>query len=495
MIKLIKKTNSGIELNLINQVFHDQKLISALDKSANERIASEVVSRKIGDKSIYENLYHYTSLDAFSKIIQRKKGITTLWATEAEFLNDNLETKKLERSLEVVLRKFECQTTEIEEVTKNAASSIYDLNMEMNLTPDFLIDDTSETIDEYETNRIKGDGGRKTTMENSGLEKFVVDPMKLLEEEIDEFFDEYKTESSSGKKDKEDVKIFTKAKNDHVILDEISDVSDQEIASNYEFGYFDLIKASLAEVIEVTAFRTFLNLVKYDEVRKSKTKYYVISLSKDEDALPMWLYYADNHGICLNFEMSGFEMDEKFYIGDIYYEHDEHDMILDNAIRLFREDFIYKCELVNDNMWNSVLTERFRYKEIKELPMAISDYVGEIVDATSRRLQKRYIEQLRMLSYFFKDSGFRHEKEVRIIFEEKKPINFRCREQYVIPYIEVNYDGKLPIREIIYSPLTRDEEVVKDGIRRILEENQYIETKQTENKLIEIKKSSVSLRY
>lgn len=75
--------------------------------------------------------------------------------------------------------------------------------------------------------------------------------------------------------------------------------------------------------------------------------------------------------------------------------------------------------------------------------------------------------------------------------KKEREIRFRTKEQYLIPFISIDIQKKLPIKEIVFSPLCQDPDIVTMGIERLLQEKGYLKTR----KEISIRKSSVSLRY
>ena len=208
------------------------------------------------------------------------------------------------------------------------------------------------------------------------------------------------------------------------------------------------------------------------------SEYYVLCGTTQQDSLPMWNYYVKSNGcygynikISVNDIVSRLnDVKGKIFCGQIIYDRDEQMDIL-------------KC------FFNNIIGEWEKEKR------QINDYID--IEECNQRYQGNIIEYIQNIRLFFKDSGFKHEKEYRIVIlpdssGNESGANQQINKGYSInngvitPYIGVTFN-ELPIEEICISP-TVEKGIAKIGLENML--NSY-----NPGNKVKIAESKIKIRY
>lgn len=208
------------------------------------------------------------------------------------------------------------------------------------------------------------------------------------------------------------------------------------------------------------------------------SEYYVLCGSTQQDSLPMWNYYVKSNGcygynikISVNDIVSRLNnVKGKVFYGQVIYDKDKQMDIL----KCFIDDITDKWE-----------KEKMQLNNRQEIEKCNQQYQEDIM---------QYIQNIRL---FFKDSGFKHEKEYRVVIlydslGNESGANHQINKGYSInngvitPYIGVTFN-ELPIEEICISP-TVEKGIAKIGLENML--NFY----NPWNK-VKIAESKIKIRY
>lgn len=273
----------------------------------------------------------------------------------------------------------------------------------------------------------------------------------------------------------------------------------------------DLLYKELSkkQKIEEDEFGRYLNLTDYvkqmdftaqkkDLLGMNLLQYFVISLSKARDSLPMWNTYGnEGGGVCLKFETEDLQPNVKDYadlsliISNVIYKpeqilEDEQKSIFERLVDVYKrylEDFIFitendnrevsryhldkkiKPQLILNNIPNADRFVDFICKEIPGMSINEDATTNLIKDKAINDLKRRTINEMILnLCPFIKHPGFSYEEECRALFQiaigrdnNFNPtipniIKYRMnRKGNIIPYVEI----EIPInniKEIIVGP-------------------------------------------
>lgn len=189
----------------------------------------------------------------------------------------------------------------------------------------------------------------------------------------------------------------------------------------------------------------------YEKVRQFPD-YYIASFSLNPDSLNMWNYYTkqvSKMGYGLEFNLSELKngLQNKSY----------------NAYRVNYD----KDRLVKEiNHYIKCFNQAWDDNRSKEFLNCLYMFLIEIIDAES--LQHKH-------------QAFSSEEEFRIVFKvndindeklkREKLIKFREMNGIMVPFLDIRFDKKC-VRGIRISP-TQQDELVKEGLRMILDNNEY----------------------
>ena len=193
-----------------------------------------------------------------------------------------------------------------------------------------------------------------------------------------------------------------------------------------------------------------------DAISEKKMAPFIISFSRNEDSLPMWLNYGDGgKGVCLAFA----EYRNHF---DVIRDHqlDIDNLVVDIYDSLGAYDVQYKFYDITDSPLRKSLDSMYDY------------YIEKSRKINQVDLYRLQIEMLRALTIvhapYIKTNDFEGESEVRMVKtiisdkrEEPYEIQFRTNlKGNIIPYIEV----EIPIKQLDYvivGPLANQELSIK----------------------------------
>ncbi len=196
---------------------------------------------------------------------------------------------------------------------------------------------------------------------------------------------------------------------------------------------------------------------------------YIISFSEEEDALPMWSYYATGNGANIEFDIDSLinqikkleknngntttkiEMNvEKF---KIIYDEEEQEKLLKEKIIEFN-DKINDIKIFND--------------EQKKQNM------GMLMSNSDNKISKNitcFVDSLTLLKNKFKHPAYKYENEVRLVitndpWTDSKLFSRLSQTGVLIEYILVSFDIENDIKSFTLHPLQT--EIHKIGVKKFL---------------------------
>lgn len=214
-----------------------------------------------------------------------------------------------------------------------------------------------------------------------------------------------------------------------------------------------------------------------DEISLDDYEVYILSLTKNKDSLALWYNYAKGDGYNIGF--SSEEMLKKI--------NDFSDQVI-NQYKVVYGQVIYdrtkQEEIILSFFMDTVEHLYQKYNEIKfeNMQKVITDHLFSIITTCS---------------IFFKNEVFKSEEEYRIAFSKKInkdsddqdiQVFFRSQNGIVIPFIMIDFDSMLPIRNITIGP-KNNIDVAKAGMEQFLKSKGYVVEE------IDIVKSIAELRY
>lgn len=211
-----------------------------------------------------------------------------------------------------------------------------------------------------------------------------------------------------------------------------------------EIIYFaDLVGRTIDALISTgTMSEQFLNALRGNYITYFQSafpqNYYILSLSRNRDSLAMWNYYGKNDGYCIGIDFKKFtELIHfnrfSFVHGSVIYNSDQQIAILDSEL-----DFAYQY-------W-------------------ISKYNGD--ETQIHNITSTLFARWSMYSLFFKNSGYHHEDEYRVVLTHKADLKVNFRTAYgvftpytVLPVTRIGLEGeqldadeKFPLKSVTISP-------------------------------------------
>lgn len=166
-----------------------------------------------------------------------------------------------------------------------------------------------------------------------------------------------------------------------------------------------------------------------------REKLFITSFSSTKDCLPMWRMYGNNcYGISLGFDVKTILDMYKSLICQCVYIDDKHKKDLN---KLFNDVVHADCNTQND------------FKQVLE-KMVLSIFDG----ITS------FITMFVYAMFLAKNPYYSYEKECRLFFLAEEKIEFRHRNNLIIPYIK-NYLPKSALKEIWIGPANDMDRVAK----------------------------------
>ena len=181
-----------------------------------------------------------------------------------------------------------------------------------------------------------------------------------------------------------------------------------------------------------------------DELPQTNYIPFVISLTKEEDSLPMWKMYGDDfHGVRLEFSEYGLTQNLR----------------TTNLFRSVMAEVTYK-EIISPIKWrnrNNDDTVYFHLKTLYKLYISSIDTEGFCESPIKKKMQSLLLMVALALS-FLKTKDWEMEKEWRLVYVELNPQNYRYRvskEKNLIRHLEVPFPINA-IEGIKVGPLVDD---------------------------------------
>lgn len=200
------------------------------------------------------------------------------------------------------------------------------------------------------------------------------------------------------------------------------------------------------------------------EIVENGFEVYIFSMSQTEDSLALWYNYAKGDGYNIGFSAN--DLLEKLN------KYPESPEALQGLVVYNRQE--------QESILADFLLETFKL---------VSRYEAEKVKAA---LPDHFFSVIATCAVFFKDATFKSEEEYRIAIigrgEVNDKVKFRAQNGVIIPYIEVDFEGKLPISHITIGP-KNNIDIAKSGIEH------YMKSKAYKLEEIMVSKSVASLRY
>ncbi|EIJ82183.1 hypothetical protein PB1_04585 [Bacillus methanolicus PB1] len=201
---------------------------------------------------------------------------------------------------------------------------------------------------------------------------------------------------------------------------------------------------------------------------------YVLSLTQNQDSLTLWYHYSKGDGYNIGFSTEALidrmnevkkriEHEFNIFYGKVFYDKDQQEkMLMEALIRSF--DCVYQFK------------DRFSFEEMAE------------------NLYHHFFLVITSFSIFFKHESFRNEEEYRIALTRRRDrkqeteVLFRARNGIVIPYIQIHFVEKLPVRHVTIGP-KNNIAIAKNGVEY------YLRNKGYNLDEITVSKSVATLRY
>lgn len=201
------------------------------------------------------------------------------------------------------------------------------------------------------------------------------------------------------------------------------------------------------------------------EIEESGFEVYIFSLSHSRDSLALWYNYAKGEDYNLGFYAEDL-------LGKLGNLPDGH-----RALHGFVE---YDCK-EQELLLMNFLMETFN--------VALNHDIQKVKKA----LPKHFFTVISSCAVFFKDPAFKSEEEYRIALLDtgdklKQAVSFRAQNGIIIPYIAVDFKGRLPLSHITIGP-KNNIDIAKRGMEH------YMKSKGYDMDQLTISKSVAALRY
>lgn len=177
---------------------------------------------------------------------------------------------------------------------------------------------------------------------------------------------------------------------------------------------------------------------------------YNLSFCMEPDLLSQWRGYGSTQGVCLEF-------DEAELLASLDLTH----------YQIFKNKVIYTKETSTVEARAEILAF-FRQPEVQAAINA--DVIHEIIQATTLA---------HSLPPFFKNDGFREEKEFRVVILPDEPfdgVNFRVNYSGLVPYLIIKAKDKLPLKSVRIGPCS-NRSMMQEGISFLLQSKGYSSTR------------------
>ncbi len=194
---------------------------------------------------------------------------------------------------------------------------------------------------------------------------------------------------------------------------------------------------------------------------------FVLSASSNDDSQLLWSNYSRMDGYCLGFDFS--KAWDKMYLRT-------ND----------KNSEVYKLNHKKQIRVDKVIYDRQEQKEfIKEPLLAINKFFKKNPDSDLKSFLHYFFHVLMM----FKDPKFKDEEEYRFVFiipEYEKFVQYYVANGILIPYIEIHFENKIPLENIIIGP-RNNIDIAEVSI------NSFLKSKGYEG--VKVTRSDIPLRY
>ena len=196
---------------------------------------------------------------------------------------------------------------------------------------------------------------------------------------------------------------------------------------------------------------------------------FVLSTSNNKDSQLLWSDYSRSDGYCLGFDFS--EVWDSLYIKSNKDAENE--------------------EIKNLNFKQNMRIDRVIYDKqeqmefIKRPLLKINKFYKNNPEKDLKKFMHYFFHVLMM----FKNPRFKQEEEFRIVFyipDSKKYVNYYVANGILIPYIEVHFNKKIPLKYIKIGP-RNNIDIAKASIESFLRSKSFKE--------VEVTKSDIPLRF
>lgn len=199
------------------------------------------------------------------------------------------------------------------------------------------------------------------------------------------------------------------------------------------------------------------------KINESNFDVYFFSLAYTQDSLALWYNYANGDGYNIGF----------------------------SAKQLLKN--IGNPAATPHMLSGFVAYDRKRQEEflIHLLKKTFRQIEGTAIEEVERVLPEYFFEVIATCAIFFKEPAFKSEEEYRLACFPRKgeeEVQFRARNGVIIPYIAMEYQGKLPISHVTIGP-KNNIDIAKSGIEN------YLKSKGYDLEQITVGKSVAALRY
>ena len=228
---------------------------------------------------------------------------------------------------------------------------------------------------------------------------------------------------------------------------EIAEIIPKLIEKNWVKGFYEFHGASGHRLQAEGFFNTLLRLV------NNVSPLFVLSFCRHDEGsrefahglLSQWRGYGEAGGFAIEFDEAR----------------------VDELLKVEMERFVYAGYKSSDVSYDKYET-LFSIDDFKGIAGEMIRKIFEPRDVstvTGRKNIDEFMPKFMSIAPFMKHSGFREEREYRVVFScipadrvpvgeprNPKEIKFRTRHGQIVPYIEVLYQAPLPIKSIIVGP-------------------------------------------
>ncbi|MCW6660927.1 DUF2971 domain-containing protein [Aerococcaceae bacterium NML201209] len=202
-----------------------------------------------------------------------------------------------------------------------------------------------------------------------------------------------------------------------------------------------------------------------EEEEEESSSVYLCSLTMEEDMLPLWTQYGnDGKGACIGFKDDFFDTSTRVTEQTIK-------MLLNDEKKIKRPKESKKlplyCVCYVDNAEN-LTCKGLGEDKLDIIKNHLKNIRDIITNEKNKETQGFFREVVDEIRYLFKDKGYSHEREVRLL--ENVPMSsdrlkLDNRPDLVAPKLYIDYETPILIRKIIFGPKAEGTEVLKPYIK------------------------------